>query len=126
MDEEPRPFADRWVRIMCDFAADGVWDKDGLSRCADELPLHFTILDMIRGWQEWYEFSDRADSGYPPFDLEAHSAFGLFIARMVKRALPDWTVVYYDEHKAASLGREGPRRQWEYEILIEADGSFRP
>lgn len=48
---------------------------------------------MIRGWQEWSEYSDLCrDTRW--FDDETHRAFGLFIARLVRQALPDWTVMY--------------------------------
>ena len=58
------PFADeRWVRIMCDYAADGVWHKDGAGDCADALPIPADLVARIRRWQDCYETSD-TDEGF--------------------------------------------------------------
>ncbi len=113
----------KWVRIMCDFSANGIWDKQGYSCHFDELPVSADVKSMIAGWQEWYEHSEHSEMSHW-FDAGAHAAFGLFIARLVKRQLPDWTVIYFDE--AAYLDRlPGTQRdQFEYEIDIIPDGTF--
>ena len=114
--DEP-PFAtERWVLIMCDYTAEGVWDRRGRACAVDDLPVADNIRAMIRGWQEWYEYSDlRPETCW--FDLEAHAAFGLFIAKLVKQSLPDWTVVYFDESKPTNNWQPGePRDHFEYEI----------
>jgi hypothetical protein len=81
---------------------------------------------MIRGWQAWYEHND-ASAMTRWVDNAAHAAFGLFIARSVKRALPDWTVIYLDESKPRNDWQLGqPRDHFEYEIILNADGSFSP
>ena len=53
------------------------------------------LVTRIRAWQETYEASDPDDS--PDFDWTAFDAEGWSIARDVKAALPDWTVIYFDE-----------------------------
>jgi len=111
---------EKWVRIMCDFSADGVWDKEGRACSADELPIPTHVKTMIGGWQAWYEHSDHSDMT-PWFDASAHAAFGLFIARLVKRSLPDWTVIYFDE---AEYRPGKARTAFEYEILLNPNGTF--
>lgn len=114
---------EKWVRIMCEFSANGVWDKQGYARHFDEMPISADLKSMIAGWQEWYEHSEHS-AMTRWFDAQAHAAFGLFIARLVKRQLPDWTVIYFDEaaQGAKSLGMS--RDRFEYEINIDSDGKF--
>lgn len=121
--------ADKWVRIMCDYDADGVWDRGGGACAADDLPVDANIVTMIRGWQAWYEHNDPSDPHRMTrwVDNAAHAAFGLFIARSVKRALPDWTVIYFDGGKPTKDWQLGqPRDHFEYEIVLNADGNFSP
>jgi hypothetical protein len=121
--EEGTLAADRWVRIMADYCADGVWARDGCGGCADELPVDPALIARIRAWQEWYD-TKAADFESPsPFDVKAFAAEGLAIARAVKAALPDWTVMYFDE-AALPANLEGVARHvFEYEItLSSSDG----
>jgi hypothetical protein len=106
---------ERWVRIMCDYSADGVWHKDGSGDSADELPIDRELIERIRRWQDWYETGLDADS---KFDVAAFSAEGLAIARSVKAALPDWTIIYFDEAALRSADRDSPRHTFEYEVLL--------
>jgi hypothetical protein len=52
MDEEASTFSEeRWVLIMADYAADGVWHQDGDAGDADELlPISKELVAQIRGW----------------------------------------------------------------------------
>jgi hypothetical protein len=100
--------AERWVRIMCDYSAEGVWHKDGSGDSAAELPVDAALIERILRWQAWYETA--LDEN---FDVDAFSAEGLAIAKAVKAALPEWTVVYFDEARA---DLDAPRDTYEYEI----------
>ena len=93
----------RWVRVMPDIFADGVWDVSGCSRACDELPIPETLVARTRAWQQWYDDEDRkieAPAGpedSTDWDIAGFGAEGLAIARAMKAALPeDWTVVYHD------------------------------
>lgn len=103
---------DKWIRIMSDYCADGVWQKDGAGTSADELPVPKPLIARLRAWQELYT-SEEVDE--PAFSIE-----GLLIAQEVKKALPDWTVIYFDN--AAADGVRGSwipgqdRSAFEYEI----------
>jgi hypothetical protein len=116
MADYPTFAEERWVRIMCDYSADGVWHKDGCGDDADQLPIEKTLIDRIRRWQDWYETGLRdAD-----FDVKAFSAEGLSIARAVKEFLPDWTVIYFDEAALAQASPGSPRHVYEYEIRLDS------
>jgi hypothetical protein len=104
---------ERWVRIMCDYSADGVWHKDGAAGNADQLPVDKMLVARIRRWQDWWESCLDRNSG---FDVDGFSSEGLSIAQAVKLALPDWTVIYFDQAAVKHAGRHAPRNVFEYEI----------
>jgi hypothetical protein len=113
--------AEKWVRIMCDYCADGLWSKRGGACDLADLPVSAELLARIALWQAWFEKCPSDGRGWP--DIEAFSAEGESIARAVKAELPDWTVIYHDEAKAEALLRQGresyqraPRQVFEYEI----------
>lgn len=89
----------RWVRVMCDLTADGVWDVTGCGRSCDDMPISETLVERIRAWQEWF---DREEGNAPIsadylWDTEPFGVEGLAIARAIKSELPDdWIVVYHD------------------------------
>ena len=121
-ENDERPFAeDRWVRIMADTCAEGVWDRDGANRCVDQLPVSPDLQGRILAWQDWYDrCDDEEDPGYADFDRAAFAAEGLAIAKAVKTGLPDWTVIYFDEAKPTLGWKPGqPRDHFEYEITPE-------
>lgn len=111
--------AHRWVRIMCDYCADGVWDRDGAGCMLHDLPASPGLLERIREWQNLYERKDCDDLVIEWEHCHRFSEEGLAIARAVKAELPDWTVVYYDETagEEAAKTAEAPRAVFEYEIL---------
>lgn len=94
--------AARWVRVMCDYSADGVWSKGGGSFDCTALPITPQLVWRIRQWQVDYE-----RSGYWTGEfgleggLEAFAETGLHIAIEMKRQLPDWTIVYSDARRRA-------------------------
>lgn len=102
---------DKWVRIMCDFSAEGVWDRSGAPADPSELPVSDLVRQRLGLWQERYELE--ADSSSWDDVRGSFTAEGLEIARLVKIELPDWTVVYFDEAQAAL---NAPRSLYEYEV----------
>lgn len=103
----------RWVRLMAVFGSEGVWQMDGTEGMLDDLPVPPALRDRIDAWQAVYDEHDDMDEDAPVLDADRFAADGLAIARSVKAALPDWTVVYHDEAKA----RRGlPRDSYEYEV----------
>jgi hypothetical protein len=92
-----------WVRIMADYSTEGVWDRAGRACSLSDLPISKILRKRLLRWQAHYEESD--DNGFfsTAFDLEGFSAEGLQIAICVKRQLPDWSVMYFDEMKFMQL-----------------------
>ncbi|MBL0375285.1 hypothetical protein JJB09_25040 [Rhizobium sp. KVB221] len=118
----------KWIRVMCDYGADGVWDDDGVSRDPEALPLPPDLVGRILKWQEWYDQSC-VDGVLPgdDFEMDAFVSEGLAIAQSVKVALPNWTVIYFDEanfRKYRIQSRSLPtfalsRLSFEYEISLD-------
>lgn len=94
----------RWVRIMAVHGSEGVWRMDGTEGVLDDLPVARSLRDRLDAWQAVYDEHDDMDEAAPRLDVDAFAAEGLAIARAVKAALPDWTVVYHDE-AAGAAGR---------------------
>lgn len=111
---------DKWVRIMCDFCADGVWNRDGASISAEDVPISEALKARLAAWQEWY---GRDCQDYMPpeererhLDRKAFSAEGLKIARAIKSELLDWTIIYFDDEAANASTNKHDRSTFEYEI----------
>ena len=117
---------DRWVRVMCDFSADGVWDREGCDASPDDLPISTALIARIYAWQDDFETLDPMDG---PADPEHFAQFvdeGFQIAIEMKIQLPDWTIIYHDSGRAQKLPKTilggfknsiDPYRTWfEYEI----------
>jgi hypothetical protein len=113
-----------WVRLMWDYDSDGIWDIDGRGCSVDDLPIPQHLRRMILGWAAWSDFPPGSGPESDWFDHKAHSAFGWFIARLLKRALPDWSVVYFD-NQDPSPDREPGRPRGEYEITAAMAGLSR-
>jgi hypothetical protein len=116
----------RWVRVMADYSCDGVWDIEGNSCGAEELPISPALVERLRLWQAHYEAIedavDEENRRHRESDWTKFSAEGLAIARAVKAELPGWTVFYFDEAKACVVPFDGKRRRpsaVEYEILLD-------
>lgn len=105
-------FPDRWVRVICHYSADGVWNSRGEACDADDLPISAGLIARLRAWQALYDARTDDESAGAAFDVEPFAAEGLAIARAIKAELPDWTVVYWDE-AAWARGERGPRLQYE-------------
>lgn len=118
----------RWARIMCDVSADGVWDLEGRACDADDVPIAPDLIERIRRWQAHYEAIENAleeeERRYCDGDWQAFSAEGFAIARAVKAALPDWTVIYFDEARACAIPFDDRRRrsaEYEFEITLDME-----
>jgi hypothetical protein len=112
---------DKWVRVMCDYSADGLWAKDGCSVGPEELPVSDALKARLRAWQDAYEtFEGFETYMHAPVlrdsdECRYFAAEGLAIAKAIKQELPDWTVIYFDESRVRRR-TEQPRTEFEYEI----------
>lgn len=105
----------KWVRIMGDYSADPLWGPDGTMSYLDDLPVTQELRQRLRDWEGVYDLQDESTTS-APFDVAAFSQTGRELAREVKRQLPDWTVVYFDEEAAAQRSVDALRESFEYEI----------
>ncbi|HYN38354.1 MAG TPA: hypothetical protein VES39_03790, partial [Rhodospirillales bacterium] len=88
------------VRIVADYCSCGYQLADASAHAAGTLPIGDALLQRLAAWNDRYEACDPQayeDVGGGRFDFVAFAAEGLEIARAVKRALPGWTVLYWDE-----------------------------
>ena len=113
------------VRIVADYCSCGYQLAGEAARAYDVLPVSDGLLARLSEWNDRYESCDPQayeDVGGAHFDFIAFAADGLEIARAVKRALPRWTVLYWDEAVDWFLARD-PRSyvpgRCEYEIDLE-------
>ncbi len=111
------------VRIVADYGTDGYRlspDAEGAFPVNDDLRLR------LAAWNDAFERACAPDAYEDVtgkrFDFIAFAAEGLSIAKAVKRALPHWRVLYWDEGLDWFLARD-PRHQdrgrAEYEITLK-------
>ncbi len=110
--------ASRWVRVFCDIGCEGIWDREGVPMELDDLPLSDALKARVMAWQDWYEQDDAFADPPVTIDWQAFSEEGRQIAHAIKQALPDWTVIYFDEYRCRSRGPQAPRTSFEYEIHL--------
>ncbi len=110
--------ADRSVRILCDIGSEGIWDREGVPRDLEFFPIAEVLKARIMAWQAWYEQDDPHENPPVQIDWEAFSEEGRQIARAIKQTLPDWTVIYFDEHRCRTRSANAPRIHYEYEIIL--------
>jgi hypothetical protein len=123
---------DRWVRLMADVSAPGVWHRDGSCDVAEALPISRELMSDIYEWQYWYDAEERRHEAGTVFemaddwDADGFAARGLELARRLKAELPDWTIVYHDiaaVKRSGGYRAEGGRDQWEYEVRLDPGSS---
>ena len=83
----------------------------------DDLPVTQELRQRLLDWEEMYDRQDLYAKS-PSYDVAAFSRTGRELAREVKRQLPDWTVVYFDEEAAAEKPADAPKDPFEYEIRL--------
>ena len=112
----------KWIRVMADFCSDGLWEKNGCAVSSDDLPINEDLKVRLEQWCIWYE-KQRTDVSLKEqgFDIEGFAKEGLEIAKEIKKELPEWTVVYFDESKLpTNLGNKqlasAHREHYEYEV----------
>ncbi len=117
---------DRWVLVMGEFGSEGIWEKDGCEGAVENLPVSKDLQQRLYNWNlkydaiQWAHDEPEVEPDEPP-DWREFSAQGLALAKEVKAALPDWTVMYFDEEKSADRHSSGgygekPTKYYRYEI----------
>lgn len=115
--------ANKYVKIMADYSSTGLWDKDGLNIEHDCLNLSENTLFQLKKWVEWYEKNNSwNDPKYivNSFDMPSFAQAGLNVAKLIKKELPDWTIVYFDEYTFELNYR---KREFTQEISVNGEGT---
>ena len=113
---------DKYLKVMADYSSSGLWRRDGVNVYEHAYGLSSNTLLTLAEWCNWYESNDsylgELDRKDPPFDLKSFSERGLEVARMIKEELPDWEIVYFDEHMMMALMDDtcGRRDVYEYSV----------
>jgi hypothetical protein len=90
---------DKWVKVMADFSAVGIWQKSGSMAMLEDLEDAHAVF-MLGGWQNWYEMRHSDD---PIQGIDKFVRYGWNIVWEIACQNPDWTVVYFDEKHHESL-----------------------
>lgn len=114
------------VKILAEAGGAGYWLADADARDIGDLPVPASLRDSLFAWNTRFERECDAAAYEDPtgmrFDFLGFARDGLALAKSVKRALPHWTVIYWDEGADWRLSRE--YRRWdrtlvEYEVTLE-------
>ena len=84
-----------YIRLMADYASDGVWSESGAMADRDTLPIGSDLKAEIARWCADYEESQfYLDPGERSvdFDAEAFNSRGEAIAERLRDELPGWRV----------------------------------
>jgi hypothetical protein len=84
---------DNFVRVQCDFCADGLWDRRGRAMTPETIGLSPALSLALHAWQAHYE-EYLPGRSQQHFDSELHEKIGRQIAALVKVERPDLHVVY--------------------------------
>lgn len=116
------------VKIMAEDGGLGYWLADPEARAIGDLPVSEELRDNLYVWNTRWEQGCSGDAYEDPmgarFDFVAFSNDGFALAKAVKRELPDWTVLYWDEaiewrYWMTREPRRYDRAAIEYEITAE-------
>ncbi|MBK8175221.1 MAG: hypothetical protein IPK66_08140 [Rhodospirillales bacterium] len=120
------------VRIIADYAANGFLLADADARAIGHLPIDDDLLTRLAAWNDRYEACDPQafeDISGSCFDFVRFAADGLALAQAIKRALPRWTVRFWDDALDWFLARDprtyDPTRA-EYEVTLKDALAARP
>lgn len=89
------------VRVVADDGCRGYELVDAAAAAFEDLPVSDALRDRLRAWNARYEDGCDVEAYADPtcgrFDFIAFANEGFRLAKEVKRQLPDWTVLYWDE-----------------------------
>ena len=96
---------DHWphfVRVDCDYSADGVWCENGAAFDIDDFPVPADLCAAFRAWQEEFDRRD-PERETTPFEAATYKAQGEWLARELKSHLPNCVVIAIDRRVQADL-----------------------
>ena len=89
----------KFLKVMADYSSTGLWDQDGINVSLDNYNLSESTRLALDLWVNWYEENDdwKSESERKGFGLIKFSELGLRVAQAIKKDLPDFEIVYFDE-----------------------------
>ena len=104
----------KWVRVMFDYSSSGLWHEDLIMMSPEELPVTVDLSERIKKWvaiydkHSWEEdvlsqkLNTNKESKSKLAQLQAlcieHFNTGVMLAVEIKKQLPDWTVMVYNDN----------------------------
>lgn len=113
---------DRWVGVVCDPGADGLWSQAGARVQPEALPVTLDLMARLHRWRDLFGDNTGWDRGGRRWTLEQDRSWGsegFAIAMALKRELPSWTVVYRHGWWGVAAGHPPTQDQliyYEYEV----------
>ncbi|CAA7619525.1 conserved hypothetical protein [Candidatus Terasakiella magnetica] len=101
-----------WVRLMCYFGTDGVWNSDDDKADVAPQGLSSDLRAEIVAWKHSLDHIATITAR----DVDAFSTRALNVARRVKEEMPSWKVVYIDRTKSGADIRN--KDYFEHEVTL--------
>jgi hypothetical protein len=107
-----RLFKPKYLKVMADYSSTGLWRADGCNVDPENYNLSAETLKLLMAWCDLYEYNDDYldpnQRKQPTFDIKTFSEQGLQVSEAIKKDLPDYMIVYFDEttHKLITIGEE--------------------
>ena len=101
-----------WVRLMCYFGADGVWNSDDAKADVARLVLSSSLKAEIVAWMHSLDHVETVS----PDDVNLYSTRAMNVARRIKEEQPGWKVVYIDRTKSGADIRN--KDYFEHEVTL--------
>jgi hypothetical protein len=101
-----------WVRLMCYFGSDGVWNSEDETGEPAPVLLSPGLKSEIVAWKHSL---DRVET-VGPEHVEAYQTRALNIARRIKEEMPGWKVIYIDRTKSGADIRN--KDYFEHEVTL--------
>ncbi|OAN49880.1 hypothetical protein A6A04_18635 [Paramagnetospirillum marisnigri] len=101
-----------WVRLMCYWGKDGVWNSDDERADAAPVALSPGLRDEIVAWKHSLDKAETVSIS----DIHAFSTRAMNIARRIKEEMPSWRVVYIDRTKSGADIRN--KDYFEHEVTL--------
>ena len=87
-----------WVRLMCYFVTDGVWNSDDSKAEVAHLALSSSLKAEIVAWMHSLDHVETV----LPDDINLYSTRAMNVARRIKEEQSGWKVVYIDRTKSGA------------------------
>lgn len=127
-----------FVRVECDYGADGVWNERGAAYNIDDFAIPQKLKDEFRVWQHAHD-ETAPDRLWDMLEKMRYTETALRLSQQLKRALPNCLVVFIDRRIDDHLnpcervpwpgegweeGKKGqPFREWKAALF---SGQFEP